>query len=121
MVAQQVPAGPIPLDCNRACLEGLMNQYLNAVLAHDPKGLPLSADVKFTEQEQIMAVGDGIWKTATARGAYNHYFAHPVAGQAGWMGTMREKAGLLLMTVRLRVQLGRITEIETSFFRAGGG
>ena len=37
------------------------------------------------------------------------------------MGTMREKAGLLLMTVRLRVQLGRITEIETSYFRAGGG
>ena len=34
---------------------------------------------------------------------------------------MREKSGLLLMTVRLRVQLGRITEIETSYFRAGGG
>jgi signal transduction histidine kinase len=37
------------------------------------------------------------------------------------MGTIREKGGLLLMTVRLRVQLGRITEIETSYFRAGGG
>ena len=24
-----------------------MNQYLAAVLAHDPKGLPLSADVKY--------------------------------------------------------------------------
>ena len=98
-----------------------MNQYLAAVLAHDPKGLPLSADVKYAEQEQIMEVGDGFWKTVTGRGSYNHYFADPVAGQAGWMGTMREKSGVLLMTVRLRVQLGRITEIETSHFRAGGG
>jgi hypothetical protein len=121
MLAQRAPVGPIPTDCNRACLEGLINQYLDAVMAHDPKGLPLSADVKYTEQEQIMSVGDGFWKTVTGRGSYNHYFADPVGGEAGWMGTMREKAGLLLMTVRLRVQLGRITEIETSYFRAGGG
>ena len=68
-----------------------------------------------------MAVGDGFWKTVTGRGNYNHYFADPVAGQVGWMGTMRERGGVLLMSVRLRVQLGRITEIEKSFFRAGGG
>jgi hypothetical protein len=30
MLAQRVPAGPVPLDCNRACLEGLINQYLDA-------------------------------------------------------------------------------------------
>src|SRR4029434_10322695 len=114
LTAQRLPVGPIPDDCNRACLEGVINQYLDAVVAHDPKALPLSADVKYTEQEQVMAVGDGFWKSVTGRGNYNHYFADPVGGQAGWMGTMREKGGLLLMTVRLRVQLGRITEIETS-------
>ena len=117
----RLPVGPIPVDCNRACLEGLINQYLDALVAKDPKRLPLSADVKYTEQEQVMAVGDGFWKTVTGRGNYSHYFADPVAGQVGWMGTMRERGGLLLMSVRLRVQLGRITEIEKSFFRAGGG
>ena len=122
LIAQaRLPVGPIPLDCNRSCLEGLINQYLDAVVAHDPKRLPLSADVKYTEQEQVMAVGDGFWKTVTGRGAYNHYFADPVMGQVGWMGTMREKNGVLLMSVRLRTQLGRISEIEVSFFRAGGG
>ena len=79
----RLPVGPIPQDCNRACLEGLMNQYLDAVVAKDPKRLPLSADVKYTEQEQVMAVGDGFWKTVTGRGAYNHYFADPVAGPGG--------------------------------------
>jgi len=29
--------GPIPLNCNRACLENLVDQYLAAVVAHDPK------------------------------------------------------------------------------------
>jgi hypothetical protein len=121
MTAQKLSVGPIAANCNRACLEGLVNQYLDAVVVHDPKRLPLSADVRYTEQEQVMEVGDGFWKTVTGRGDYNHYFTDPVAGQVGWMGTMREKGGLLLMSVRLRVQLGRITEIETSYFRAGGG
>jgi len=121
MAQAKLPVGPVPADCNRACLEGLMNQYLDALVAKDPKRLPLSADVKYTEQEQVMAVGDGFWKTVTGRGSYNHYFADLVAGQVGWMGTMRERGGVLLMSVRLRVQLGRITEIEKSFFRAGGG
>jgi hypothetical protein len=112
---------PVPGDCNRACLEGLMEQYIAALLAHDPKRLPLSADVKYTEQDQVMDVGDGFWKTVTGRGTYNHFFADPVGGQVAWMGTMREKGGALLTAIRLRVQLGRITEIENGFFRAGGG
>ena len=40
---------PIPTDCNRACLEGAVGCYLAAVVAHDPKQLPLAASVKFTE------------------------------------------------------------------------
>ena len=122
LIAQaRPPAGPIQPDCNRACLEGVMEQYLAALLAHDPKRLPLSADVKYTEQDQVMDVGDGFWKTVTGRGTYNHFFADPAGGQVAWMGTMREKNGALLAAIRLRVQLGRITEIENGFFRAGGG
>lgn len=119
--AQRPPAGPIPANCNRACLEDLVNQYLAAVVAHDPKRLPLSADVKYTENDQVLDVGDGFWNTATGIGNYKHYFADPVSGQVGWMGTMKEGRGTLLMALRLRAQLGRITEIETSYFRMGGG
>ena len=111
----------IPAGCDRACLEGLVNRYLDAVVAHDPSKLPLAADVRYTENEQLLDVGDGFWKTVTGRGSYNHYFADPVTGQAGWMGTMKEKAGTLLMALRLRVFTGRIVEIESGFFRAGGG
>lgn len=118
--AAQAPAR-VPAKCDRACLEALVDRYLEAVVAHDPARLPLSADVRYTENEQLLAVGDGFWNTATARGNYAHYFADPVAGQAAWMGTMREGAVLLLMSLRIRVELGRITEIETGYFRPGGG
>lgn len=119
--AQRRETQRIPATCDRACLEALVNQYLDAVVAHDPSRLPLSKDVKYTESDQPLDVGDGFWNTVTGRGSYNHYFADPVTGQAAWMGTMKEQRGTLLMALRLRVQLGRITEIETSYFRAGGG
>src|SRR5947208_6504588 len=66
--------GAIPLNCNRACLENLVDQYLTAVVAHDPKKMPFSADVKYTENYQALQVGDGFWKTAQARGKYTHIF-----------------------------------------------
>ena len=113
--------GPIPLRCDRACLERIVDQYLDAVVAHDPKRLPLSADVKYTENSQVVAVGDGFWKTAQGIGNYKHYFADPEFGQVAFMGTMREADTLLLFSLRLRIELGRITEIETVYFRPGGG
>ena len=69
--------GPIPLNCNRACLENLVDQYLAAVVAHDPKRLPLSKDVMYTDNDQVIEVGDGFWKTAEGRGNYTHIFADP--------------------------------------------
>lgn len=116
-----VATGPIPTDCDRACLEGLATQYLAALVAHDPKRLPLAADVKYTEQEQVMDVGDGFWGTVTAVGGYKHCFSDPVVEQIGCMVTMHEGEHLVIMGMRLRVQLGRITEIETSYYRQGGG
>ena len=113
--------GPIPLDCNRACLENLVDQYLKAVVAHDPSKLPLSEDVKYSENYQMLKIGDGFWKTAEGTGNYRHIFADPEFGQVAMMGTMREAGTLLLMSLRLRVELGRITEVETVYFKPGGG
>jgi hypothetical protein len=113
--------GTIPLKCDRACLENLVEQYLAAVVAHDPKRLPLSADVMYTENDQVVDPGDGFWKTAGGRGKYTHIFADPENGQVAYMGTMLEAGAPLLMSLRLRVELGRITEIESVYFRPGGG
>lgn len=113
--------GPIPLNCNRACLENVANQVLDAMVKHDPKGLPLSADLRYTENDQAMEIGDGFWKTAEGRGNYSHFFADPEFGQVAFMGTMREAGAVLLVSMRVRVELGRISEIEAVYYRTGGG
>jgi len=113
--------GPIPLNCDRACLEGVIDQYLKALVAHDPSRLPLSKDVRFTENSQLVEVGDGFWKTVEGIGNYRHVFADPEFGQVAMMGTMLEAGAPLLMSVRLRIELGRITEIEAVYFKPGGG
>jgi hypothetical protein len=113
--------GPIPLNCDRACLENVVDQYLTALVARDPKRLPLSKDVKYTENNQVVELGDGFWKTAEGRGNYTHIFADPEFGQVAYMGTMREAGAPILMSLRLRIELGRITEIESIFFKPGGG
>jgi hypothetical protein len=113
--------GPIPLKCDRACLEKVLDDYLAAVVGHDPKRAPLSADVTYTENSQVVAVGDGFWKTAQGVGNYKHYFADSEFGQVAFMGTMVEAGAPLLFSLRLRIELGRITEIESIYFRPGGG
>ena len=121
IVPVHASTGPIPLNCNRACLENVMDQFLRAVVKHDPKAAPLSADIKYTENAQVVDVGDGFWKTAQAVGSYRHIFADPDAGQVAMMGTMWEADARLLMSLRLRIELGRITEAEAVLFKPGGG
>jgi hypothetical protein len=35
--------------CDRACLEGFVNQYLDALAAHDPSKLRLTKNARYTE------------------------------------------------------------------------
>src|SRR5262247_3481851 len=122
LVLKAAPSiGPIPLNCNRACLENVVDQYLAALVAHDPKQVPLSKDARYTENDQVLEIGDGFWKTVEGRGNYTHIFADPEFGQVAYMGTMREAGAPLLMSLRLRIELGRITEVESVYFKPGGG
>jgi hypothetical protein len=105
--------------CNSACLQHYVDLYLTAVVAHDPKLAPLSEHVRFTEMGQELAPGDGFWHTATDIGRYKHYFPDSAAGQIGFIGTMRENGSLVLLGMRLRVEAGRISEIETVLRRKG--
>ena len=119
--AVNAATGPIPLNCNRACLEDVVNQYVAALVAHEPTRLPVSNDVRYTENDQVMQLGDGFWKTVEAGGNYKHIFADPGFGQVAMMGTMREAGAPMLMSLRLRLELGRITEIESVYYRPGQG
>lgn len=99
--------------CDRACLNGLIDQYLAAVAAHDPSKLPLAKGVKFTEDGVRLELGDGLWATASGLGNYKLYFDEPAAGQAGVFALVQENGTPAILEVRLKVVDRKITEIET--------
>jgi len=63
----------------------VVDQYLAALVARDPKRLPLLTDVKYTENDQVIPIGDGFWKTVEGRGKYTHIFSDPEFGQVAYM------------------------------------
>jgi hypothetical protein len=99
--------------CGRACLQGLVDAYIAALVAHDPQRLPLAQGVRFTENGQELRLGDGLWATASAPGHYKLYALDPQDGEAGFYGTVFENGTPVLMALRLKVDYGLISEIET--------
>jgi hypothetical protein len=106
--------------CDRACLEGFVNQYLEALVAHDPTKLPMTPDVRFTEDDILLKPGEALWRTASGLGTYKLYFADPQAGQVGFFGTIRENGRPASLVLRLKVENRRISEIETLVLRGAG-
>jgi hypothetical protein len=102
-----------PSHCPRHCMEGLIDRYVAALARHDPSGLPLARDVRFTENAQQIAIGEGLWRTATqAPQTFKIYGVDPMTGQAGLIGLMKEQGVPVLLALRLKVVNGRIIEVE---------
>src|SRR4051812_27136137 len=98
--------------CDRACLRTMLDQYLNAVIAHDPSKAPLLLGMRQTENAISVRPGQGIWKTMTALGRIQRRFFDPVTGQAGFYGIVKEGDDDAIVTVRLRVDNRKLTEAE---------
>jgi hypothetical protein len=99
--------------CDQACLTGLLDQYLGALIAHDPSRLPLAAHLKFTENTIPLTLPDALWGTISGMGTYKIYFADPTAGEVGCECTIRENGTPAILVVRLKVEDRKITEVET--------
>jgi hypothetical protein len=112
---------PAPGPCDRACLEGFVDQYLDALVAHNPFGLPLASKVRFTENDQTLDLGDGLWNVTSDVGAYKLYVTDPQSQQVGFFGTLRENGRPVAIALRLKIDNRKISEIETLVFRGGGG
>jgi hypothetical protein len=104
--------------CDRACLRTMLDQYLNAVIKHDPAAAPLVAGFRQTENAINVRPGNGVWKTVTALGSVQRRYLDPVSGQAAYYGTVEESGGTAIVTVRVRVEGRRLTEAEWYLARA---
>lgn len=112
------PARSQSAGCDRVCLEGFVDRYFDAVAANDPSRVPLARNVRFTENAQLLTIGDGLWNTMKAHGGYRLFTSDVEAGQVAFLGTIEEdhrepdKATPALIALRLKVKGGEITEIE---------
>jgi hypothetical protein len=99
-------------QCDRACLEGVMDRYLDAMVAHNPSQAPLAPDVQYAQDNVRLKIGQALWATATARGKYIHYFADPEQGDVGVITDVQENGVGAILIVRLKVDGGLITQAE---------
>jgi hypothetical protein len=106
-------------ECDRACLAGIMDGYMDALFKHDPKALPpLALDVRMTENTGVMTVGEGVlWRFKVEPTSFKIYVADPVAGQVAEQARLKIGGRDALVVVRLKIDRGKILEIEQLYDR----
>ena len=100
--------------CDRACLIGIMDGYMNALFKHDPAAVPpLTIDVRMTENTGEMTVGEGVlWRNTVEPTSFKIYVADPIAGQVAQQARLKVGGRDTLVAIRLKVDRGKIQEIE---------
>ena len=101
-------------ECDRTCLTQAMDRYFAALVSHDAAGLPLDRDARFTENTMPLEIGrEGLWVSASeAPTGFRIDVVDVPGGAIGTMALMKAWGNPLLVSVRLKLVNGRITEIE---------
>jgi hypothetical protein len=107
--------------CDRACLAGLITQYVDAVVAHDPSGLPLAPGAKITEDSKSAKLGEGLWRSSTGKGTFRQDYLDVRRQVAASHVVIQEGESLALCSVLLHVKDSKIAGIETLVQRVAPG
>jgi hypothetical protein len=103
--------------CDRECLKGFVTQYLNAMVAHNPKALTLAPNTRFTENTKTMPLGEGLWKEASGLQSYRQDFLDVRDGQAASHVIVEANGNPIMLALRLKIADKKISEIETMVTR----
>ena len=96
--------------CDRACLEDIADQYLEAMVAHDAAKAPFAENVIFTENTIKLPLTEGLWFTSSGLGDLK-------TGQVAWVGAVKEHDKPVILSLRLKVVNCLITEAESIVIR----
>lgn len=106
-------------ECTRALLDGLLDDYFAALGAGDPSTLPLAADVKFTENAEVTEIGTTDFWMNAGETKYSQRALDTEACGAAAQAVIPENSTDLPVAVRIKVEGGELTEIETIVVRPG--
>lgn len=103
---------------DRAQLYAVLDDYLAALGARDPLRISWAEGARHSENNVMLAPGDGVWATLERLGSYDLRFADPVTGQVGWFGTVIEPNEESAICLRLGVDpAGAVSEAEMVIVR----
>lgn len=103
--------------CTRYCLQHLVTVYVDAMLAHDPAKMPLAEPTRFTEDSRELKLGEGVWKTVTAKGRFRQDYVDQRNEIIASHMELWEGSTQVLYSVVLREADHRIAGIETLVYR----
>ena len=106
------PHPSLPPACDRACLEKTVDEYLAALAAHDPGSLKWAADARFSENNVMLRIGDGLWQTMSGPAKGVLKFSDPQSSQAGAFALVQQHGQPAFFALRLKVRAGEISEAE---------
>jgi hypothetical protein len=98
--------------CDRACLDTIMGQYLEAMAAHDASKAPLAPNVEYAQDNVRLKIGQALWATISGLGHYRHDFDDPEKGDVGAITVAYENGVGAILIVRLKVVNHQITQAE---------
>lgn len=104
-------------SCQYDCLIAAVRGHMTALGTRNYAALPLAADVMFTENNVVLPVGQGLWRTATDVDTDGLAVADETTGHAAWFGSVRENGTPVFYAVRIHVTGGLIDEIESVVHR----
>ncbi len=107
------PASASAAACDRACLGGMITQYVDALVAHDPAKLSLAAGARFTEDSKELKLGEGLWKADLVKGDFRQDYLDTDKEIAASHVQLWEGKDQILYSVLLHMKGKKIAGIET--------
>jgi hypothetical protein len=99
--------------CDRACLAGIADLYLQALQSKDHSQLPLAEVVTVTENTAHLDLGEGsLWRRPVKLTPFKIVVADPTSGQVAVQTVVELQGKPAMLALRLKVERGMITEIE---------
>jgi len=111
--AATIEAQPAAAACDRECLRGKVTQLLYALVKHDATGLPVANTLRVTEdavEKPLEKVG--LFSTVTRLRGFRQDIIDERNRVAGADVVVEETGAPVLLVLRLKVVVDRITEIE---------
>ena len=111
------PPAPAAPCATRPQLRHLGTRLLDAMIRNSPWELPLADTVRYTENGQVVTLGEGLWKSLVGLRGYGLWLTDPATRQGAWFGTIDEFGLFGALALRYRTEGGRITELEALIAR----